>query len=375
MNTRAVATKDRPLGSQVPVQTQMENARRWLKPLREIVIDVSTITAFASAIIGTTIIRVYLSNFSIPISPLDTFSGVSLQIFAFLFITILGTAVFLFLVPFCAPYLVPPETRESLQELFGRRNIPPDTLRPALRLTRGALLNFCKEYTMFYLPTLFLIWSMPIVYYFEVRIRMLLLVVVLSLIIAEVLLYNKLKGRPKSESLSALLWLNLMTIVWMLVVEVSMLKAWEYAVSKSIVPMWKAALEVIGVSLLVTLCHIAMAWPRVLIRQLVGAGGVLLVGFYVYPGYAAIGAAALRVAWLGGGTRISYTVVGPRATTSEPTSGCLVLATTSYVLIGELDDNICPSLRRFSITGSEVKPRSVREFSRSEINISEVRGE
>src|SRR5262249_5824270 len=34
-------------------------------------------------------------------------------------------------------------------------------------------------------------------------------------------------------------------------------------------------------------------------------------------------------------------------TLSQCTSGCLVLATASYVLIGDLDDNSCPSLRRF----------------------------
>jgi hypothetical protein len=94
---------------------------------------------------------------------------------------------------------------------------------------------------------------------------------------------------------------------------------------------------------------------------------------YLYPGYAEIGAEALREAQLGGGTRISYTVKGSQATT-PPTSGCLVLATTGDVLIGELDDNRCPPLRRFAFTASEVKPRPVRVFSRREIKISVVPG-
>jgi hypothetical protein len=119
-----------------------------------------------------------------------------------------------------------------------------------------------------------------------------------------------------------------------------------------------------------------MAWAKLSVRALAGFAVILLGGFVVYPGYAALGAAALRQAQLGGGTRISYSVVGPRATTPEPTSGCLVLATASYVLIGDLDDNSCPSLRRvwrfWGITASEAKLRPVRMFSRSEINITEV---
>ena len=116
-----------------------------------------------------------------------------------------------------------------------------------------------------------------------------------------------------------------------------------------------------------------MAWAKLSICALAGFAVILLAGFAAYPGYASIGAAALRAAWLGGGTRISYTMV-PGATTSESTRGCLVLATTSHVLIGELDDNICPSLRRFSIGGSEVKPRPVHVFSRNEIEITEGPG-
>jgi hypothetical protein len=47
----------------------------------------------------------------------------------------------------------------------------------------------------------------------------------------------------------------------------------------------------------------------------------------------------------------------------------LVLATTSDVLIGELEDNRCPPLRRVAVLASEVKPRPVLPFSRSEIKI------
>jgi hypothetical protein len=378
MDTRVVA-KDRSLGSQVPVQTQMEKAHRWLKLLGEMVAAAVGITTVASIIIGTIIIKIYLSYFAIAISPLDTFSASSLQIFVFFFILLLGSAVFLFLVPLCATYIVPPETRDSLPDLFGRRYLPPGTLQPqpALLLTRGTFpnFNFWKEYAIFYLPTLGLILIMPIILYFQIPVEKIVPWVTLSSFIISALLLSiyRLKRRPKSETFYALLLLNWMTMMWVLLLEIGMMRSWEYAVNKSIMPLWQAVIEVIVVSFLVVLCHMSMAWAKFSIRALAVSTVIVLGGFAVYPGYAAIGAAALREAQLGGGTRISYTVVGPRATTPEPTSGCLVLATASYVLIGNLDDNSCPSLRRFwGITASEAKLRPVRVFSRSEINISEV---
>ena len=75
-----------------------------------------------------------------------------------------------------------------------------------------------------------------------------------------------------------------------------------------------------------------------------GFAVIALVILWVYPGPAALVAGALREAQLGGGTRISYTVIGARATTPEPASGCLILATTSFVVIGEVDDNSCSQL-------------------------------
>jgi hypothetical protein len=384
MNTSDGTTKYRPLGSQDPLQTQLANAHEWLKPLREIVIDVSAITAFASAIIGFILIRIYLSNFSISISPLDAFGASSLQIFVFFFIAGLGSAVFVFLLPLCATYIVPPETRDSLPDLFGRRYIPPDPRqpRPALLLTRGHgtfpdFIKFLKEYAIFYLPTLGLISSMPFIIYFQIPIEKIVPWVVLaSFIISGLLLYiYKLKGRAKLETFYQLLWLNWATVMWMLLLEIGMMRSWAYALNESsIMPIWQATIEAFAVSLLVVLCHMSMAWAKFSIRALAGFAVILLGIFAVYPGYAAIGAAALQEAWLGGGTRISYTVVGPPATIPEPTGGCLILATTSHVLIGELDDNSCPSLRRFWLKAPEVKPRPVRVFSRGEIKISEPPG-
>lgn len=43
-----------------------------------------------------------------------------------------------------------------------------------------------------------------------------------------------------------------------------------------------------------------MAWVKFLIRALAGFATLFLFVLYVYPGYAAMGAAALREAWLGG---------------------------------------------------------------------------
>jgi hypothetical protein len=267
---------------------------------------------------------------------------------------------------------VPAETRDSLQELFLKKDIPPNNLRRRRGIFRNY--DFWKEYAIFYLPTLSLIWSIPIVIYSEMPVEKIFsLVILASFALSTWRLSKKLKGLPKSESFLALLWLNLLTITWMLFLETGMLKAWQYTVNESIAPIWKAVAEIIGVSVLVTCCHVAMAaWARFSFHRLAGAAVIVFTGLVVYPGYSAVGAAALRAAQLGGGTRISYTVVGPRATTSEPATGCLVLATSSYVLISKLDDNICPSLIRFSFTASDVKPRPVRMFSRSEINISEM---
>jgi hypothetical protein len=66
-------------------------------------------------------------------------------------------------------------------------NIPADALRPqtALPLTRGTL-PFLKEYSMFYLPTL---------------------------------------GRRTLRILDELFLLNVMTLFWMLIIEISMLRS------------------------------------------------------------------------------------------------------------------------------------------------------
>ena len=377
MNTRDGATQDRPSESQVPLQTRLENARKWLKLLREIVIDVSAITAFASAIIGFILIRVYLSNFSISISPIDTFGASSLQIFVFFFVAGLGSAVFVFLLPFWATFIVPPETRDSLPDLFGRRYVPPDTVQP--RRGHGTFpdIKFLKEYAIFYLPTLgFLILSSPLIVYFQILSEKISPWMVLLLFIISGLLLSryKLKGRPKGGTVYSLLWLNGATLIWMGLLLLGMARSLEYAGINSIIPAWQAIIELSVVLFLAVLCHMFMAWAKLSISALAGFAVILLLVFAAYPGYAAIGAAALRAAWLGGGTRISYTTVGPGAATSEPTSGCLILATTSYVLVGELDDKSCPSLSRFWFKAPEVKPRPVRVFSRGEIKISEPPG-
>jgi hypothetical protein len=108
MNTRTIAVKERPLfGSQVPAQkpTTLENVHSWLKLISEIVSAVVITTTVASGIIGILIIGTYLSNFTIPISPIDTLSVSSFQLFMVFFIAILvGVVVFLF-TPLTAPYL------------------------------------------------------------------------------------------------------------------------------------------------------------------------------------------------------------------------------------------------------------------------------
>ena len=74
--------KDRSSGLAAPVQkpTTLENAHRSLKLVSEIVTAVVIITTVISAIVGTILIRLYLSYFSVAISPLDTLSASSLQV-------------------------------------------------------------------------------------------------------------------------------------------------------------------------------------------------------------------------------------------------------------------------------------------------------
>jgi hypothetical protein len=381
--------KDRLFGPQVPVQkpTTLENMHKWLKLVGEMVTSAVIIATVTSVVIGTIMVRIYLSSFSISISPLDTLSASSLQIFMVFFLTLMGGAVFLFLAPLAATYIVQPETRESLPNLFGRRYIPRDTLRPktvaarqprpALLLTRGTFPKFLGEYAMFYFPTLVVIWIMPIDIYFEVPVEKIYSwAIPSSIVLAALVLYIfKLKGRAeKLVTYSSLIQINRLTVLWVLFLEIGLLGVWEHNVTQSITPGNQMLIEAGAVSFIGMACHAFTAWARFSIRVLIGFALLVIGSLYVYPGYAAIGAEALREAQLGGGTLISYTVMGPRATTPGPASGCLVLATSSYVLIGDLNDNSCSRLTRFSFTASEAKVRPVRVFSRNEINISELPG-
>jgi hypothetical protein len=80
--------KDRPL--------TMENVSRWLKLVAAMAGAVVAIITAISLTIGTVIIQIYLSNFSIPITPLPDLSRQSLQIFIFVFIALLASAVVAF---------------------------------------------------------------------------------------------------------------------------------------------------------------------------------------------------------------------------------------------------------------------------------------
>jgi hypothetical protein len=389
MNTRAVAAQNIKSGSQVPVQkpTTLENVHKWLKLMGEIVTAIVIVATFASVILGTIIIRIYLSHFIVVISPLDTFGASSLEIFMVFFITLLGSAGFLFLAPLLATYLVGRETRASLPNLFGRSYIPPDTQRfknvavsqprPPLLLTRGTFLQFLLEYTAFYFPTLCLIWIIPIDMYLEIPAQQILpWTILFSVIISAFSLYIfRLKGRPhKFLVYYSVMQINWAAGLWVLLLEINMFRAWEHGVAQSVTPGEHVLIEASVVSFVAMLCHVFMAWPKLPIRGVVALTILIGLGFYLYPGYGEIGAEALREAQLGGGTPISYTVKGSPPTT-PPNSGCLVLATTSYVLIGEIHDNKCPRLTRFAFNAPEVKPRPVRWISRNEINIREVPGE
>jgi len=207
--------------------------------------------------------------------------------------------------------------------------------------------------------------------YLEMPVEKILFSAILSsVIISAFFLYIfRLKGRPdKFLVYQSVGYINGTAILWVLLLELGMFRAWEHGVTQTITPGEHAVIEASVVSFLAMVCHVSMAWTKLPIRGLVGLTILIGLVLYLYPGYAEIGAEALREAQLGGGTRISYTMKSAPPTT-PPTSGCLVLATTGDVLIGELEDNRCPPLGRFAFTASEVKPRPVLPFSRSEIKI------
>lgn len=366
--------KDRPL-------TTLENVYRWLKLVGAMAAAVVAIITAISLTIGTVIIQIYLSNFSIPITPLPDLSQQSLQIFILVFIWFLASAVGALLLPFLNPYSVLPETLDSLPSLFGVR-YSPDTRRLVRLSERGTFFDFLKQYVPYYFSFLILnLIVAPVYAYFEIPIPIILSwSMASSFVISIIFLYIfRLKGRRLKVStyvglLIDLLWSNYKTIVGMLLFEIVISKIWQNGVSDLTGSKEKVALEMIVAGLVVIFCHafIARLRPPSPRHAVAGLAVIALVVLYVYPGPIAIVAGALREAQLGGGTRISYTVIGTGTTT--PQLGCLVLATTGHLAIGELDDNGCSLPSRFAFSASEVKKLPVHVFSRSEVNISEAHG-
>ncbi len=249
-----------------------------------------------------------------------------------------------------------------------------------LLLTRGTFAGFLVEYLVFYLPTLVLFLLIPVEVYFNIpnqeQNRLYSIVIPSSVAFsALLLLLLRLKGQPaKVATYYSLAYLNFMTVLWLLVFELGIARVWEHNLPQSITLAKQQVIEAIALSFLGLVCHASMAWHRFSFRVLLGFAALIVYLLQVYPGYAEIGAAALRDAQLGGGTRISYTLVGSRSTPPEPAAGCLVLATSSYVLISDPVDDKCFSLIRFAFTSSQDNVRPVRVFSRTEIVFGKVSG-
>jgi hypothetical protein len=179
---------------------KVANVHRWLKRAGEIATSVTIITTFVSVVGGVIILRVYLSNFAPTISPLDTLSVVSLQVFMVCFLSFLSSVVCLVLTPFGARYFVDPRTRESLPKLFGsgpegrrvearafqlweedgrpegrdlehweraKKLISTENWRAPPLLKLHMLFQFLAEYAMFYLPILLLVIALPVVVYLQ----------------------------------------------------------------------------------------------------------------------------------------------------------------------------------------------------------------
>jgi len=203
------------------------------------------------------------------------------------------------------------------------------------------------------------------------------LVIPIILLTAYFLYFLKLNNRPGVFGIvifnfEPLLFLNWGAALWVSLVALILARFLEFAVNQSVFPTWEATISVLIVALFALILHIVMTWFKFSIRTLIFFAAIGIITLNVYPGYSTLGAEALREAGLGGGMRIAYRVKeSPKDTTkySPPACGCLVLATTSYVLIGGLDS--CSSLARVLSTASK-EARRVREFARSEINITKV---
>jgi hypothetical protein len=216
---------------------------------------------------------------------------------------------------------------------------------------------------------------MPIGMYFNIPDSQILflLVIPIFLLAASLLYFFKLKNRPGVFiSFNSLLYLNWAAALWVSLVALTLARFLEYVVDQSLFPAWKAAILVLIVAVFGIFLHIVLTWFKFSIRALTLFAAIGIITLNVYPGYSTLGAEALREAGLGGGMRVAYRVKeSPKDTPkySPPACGCLVLATTSYVLIGGLDS--CSSLARVLLTASK-EPRRVREFARNEINIIKV---
>jgi hypothetical protein len=347
--------------------TALENVSRWLKHVPIIVTAVGVITA----IIGVGIIQLlYLSIFSIAISPVDTLSIRNLAMFMFALSALLISFVAIFIWPFFTPYFVLRETRGILPNLYGK----PE---------RGKFFNFLKEYVPYYLVSFVLsLIVMPVTCYFETPMpKIICYSMIPSFSISGLVLYIfRLKGLQLKfwahfGIFNELLWTNIITIVAILLLQIIIWRVWQHGVAEIIGSKEKVTLEIIAMGLVGVFCHAFMAWrrPRLSTHAVAGLAVIALVVLWVYPGLATPVAVALREAQLGGGTPVSYVISG-RATTPEPASGCLVLATTNQYVIGELEDNSCPLPRRFAFTTSGVKRRPAQVFSRSEVKITQVPG-
>jgi hypothetical protein len=224
---------------------------------------------------------------------------------------------------------------------------------------------------MFYFPVIAVFLSVSILVYFDVpvqsQVEVYSWVFPLALVVSAALLcIFKLKGLlGKFQTYLWLAYLNFFTALWLMLLALAVTRAWDHNVTLGIMSPKPTIVELIAVPSVCVLFHACLAGIRFAIRAFLVTGFIVAYVLYIYPGYAEIGASALREAQLGGGLPVTYTVSEGRTTTQEPESGCLVLATSSYVYISRLDHDKCLPLTRFVFTASENKARSVRVFARA----------
>ncbi len=164
---------------------------------------------------------------------------------------------------------------------------------------------------------------------------------------------------------------NFFSSVWLVSVELAVNTGLTWGVGQELARYPTTVITVI--TLLVLLLHFGLSYMRFSLSSLVGCALLIGVGLYLYPGYSEIGALALREAQLGGGIPITYETLDiPNIDGHRNNQGCLILATSNYLLISNEVDQSCQTLRRLALTPVAGKLKDLKMIARSNVTFAGV---